>query len=99
MERLKKKLLKETRENSGSILPFNCAEVTKTRKNMRGSRVYEQNTHVSHHARMCIMHLATENMWFLRKVRKPFSKPFISSGAPWVRKCGKLSIRENLVKT
>ena len=26
---------------------------------------------------MRIMHIATENMWFLRKVRKPFLKPFI----------------------
>ena len=27
---------------------------------------------------MCIKHIATENMWFLRKVRKPLLKPFIS---------------------
>ena len=24
------------------------------------------------------MHIATENMWFLRKLRKPFLKPYIS---------------------
>ena len=27
---------------------------------------------------MRIMHIATENKWFLRKVRKPFLKPFIN---------------------
>ena len=30
------------------------------------------------YAGMRIMHIATENMWFLRKVRKPFLKPFIN---------------------
>ena len=29
---------------------------------------------------MRIMYIATENMWFLRKVRKPFLKPFINYG-------------------
>ena len=56
---------------------INCADVTKIR-NRRGSGSYEQNTNVSHHARMRIMHIATENMWFLRKVRKPLLKLFIS---------------------
>ena len=34
-------------------------------KNTRASGSYEQNTRPSHHARMRIMHKATENMWFL----------------------------------
>ena len=29
-------------------------------------------------ARMRTMHIATENMWFLQKVRGPLLKPFIS---------------------
>ena len=40
-------------------------------KNTRASGSYEQNTRPSHHARMRIMHKATENMWFLWRVRKP----------------------------
>ena len=58
----------------------NCVEVTKNKK--KKTRVvrsqYEQNTRASHNARVLIMHIATENMWFLRKVRKPLLKPFIS---------------------
>ena len=35
----------------------------------------EQNTRTSRHARVHIEHTATENMWFLRKERKPLLKP------------------------
>ena len=45
---------------------------------MRGSESYFQNTRTSHNARMQIMHIATENIWFRRKVRKPLLRPNIS---------------------
>ena len=41
-------------------------------ENTRGSRSNEHNTRPSNHARMCIMHIATENLWFLRELQKPF---------------------------
>ena len=54
------------------------ADVTKIGKKHGWFGSNEQNTRASHHASMRIMHIATENMWFLRKWRKPFLKPYIS---------------------
>ena len=77
MRPFKKK--KITEGNARNSRLSNCVEVTKNQKNTRGSESYEQKTRASQNARVLIMHIATENMWFLRKVRKPLLKPFIST--------------------
>ena len=67
----KKKSPKGTRENSWLFFPF-------LEEEHAWFEVMWANTPASHYIRMRIMHIATQNKWFLRKVRKPFSKPFIS---------------------
>ena len=65
----KKYLLKETREIHGKLTALTSQ---KSEKHAWFEAVKAK------YARMRIMHIATENMWFLRKVRKPFLKPFIN---------------------
>jgi len=70
MGRFLKKLTEGNARNSRFINYVDVTKIRKTRVVRRaGSR--EQNTHPSHHARMRILNKATENMWFLWKVRKP----------------------------
>ena len=54
---------KNTEGNARNSRSINYVDVTKIKKK-RSSGSYEQNTRESHHARMRIMHKATENMWF-----------------------------------
>ena len=74
MRRFLKKFTEGNARNSRLI---NCADVTTIRKTRVQLGSCEQNTRTSRHARVHIEHTATENMWFLRKERKPLLKPFI----------------------
>ena len=73
MRRFLKKFTEGNARNSRLI---NCADVTTIRKTRvvwgRVSKI-----HARADTRVHIEHTATENMWFLRKERKPLLKPFI----------------------
>ena len=62
------------REKIHGNFTFFTALTSQKSESTRGSRSNEHNTRASHHARMCIMHIATENMWFLQEQQKPFVK-------------------------